>query len=329
MSPNQMPANNEVEQASSALMPLQWQQGGRDFLFRGHRLFTRSEGNGPTLLLIHGFPTSSWDWARLWPELAKNHRVLTLDMLGFGRSDKPRDFDYSIHASADQVQAFVVAQDMQATQGFETKPSPSRGGLGGDGVSVDILAHDYGDSVAQELLARQREGALPFRIRAVVFLNGGLFPEAHFPLPLQKALLGPFGPLIAWAASYRTFAANLRRICACPLDEAELREHWRLIEQDGGKRIMPKLIRYIGERRVQRQRWLEALTFSIVPTRLIDGTEDPISGRSLVTRYRELVPDADVVELPGVGHYPQIEAPAAVLAAASEFFAQVSGRAPL
>jgi pimeloyl-ACP methyl ester carboxylesterase len=192
---------------------------------------------------------------------------------------------------------------------------------------LDILAHDYGDSVAQELLARQRERTLPFRIRSVVFLNGGLFPEAHFPLPLQKALLGPFGPLIAWAASYRTFAGNLRRICARPLDEAELREHWRLIEKAGGKRIMPKLIRYIHERRVLRQRWLEALTLADVPLRLIDGTEDPISGRSLVTRYRELIPNADIVELPGVGHYPQIEATAAVLAAVTEFLTQVASPA--
>jgi len=253
------------------------------------------------MLLIHGFPTSSWDWARLWPDLLQRYRLLTLDMLGFGRSDKPRDFAYSIIASADQVQAFVAAQ----------------------GVSeVRILAHDYGDSVAQELLARHREVQLPFRIRAAIFLNGGLFPEAHFPLPLQKLLLGPFGPLVARWASYRSFAGSLRRICASPPDETELREHWRLIESSNGKRVMPKLIQYIRERRRHRQRWLEAVTKSTIPLRLIYGVEDPISGRTLVARYRELVPNANVVELPGVGHYPQLEDAPAVLKALEQFFDQ-------
>src|SRR5262245_26173286 len=110
------------------LTPSQWRAGGGAFEFRGHRLVVRSEGRGAALLLIHGFPTSSWDWARLWPELAKDFRLLTLDMLGFGASDKPPEFPYSIVASADQWQAWV------ASQGVE---------------EVLILAHDYGDSVAQ------------------------------------------------------------------------------------------------------------------------------------------------------------------------------------
>src|SRR5207344_1645713 len=120
----------------------------------------------------------------------------------------PGDFAYSVTASADQWQAFAQAKGL---------------------AELDVLAHDYGNTVAQELLARQLEGRLPFRIRSIAFLNGGLFPEATYPLALQKLLLGPWGPLVARLSSYRSFASSMRRICVVPPDDAHLREHWQLL----------------------------------------------------------------------------------------------------
>ena len=73
--------------------------------------------------------------------------------------------------------------------------------------------------------------------------------------------------------------------------------------------------RYIDERRTHRTRWVNALAHAPVPVAYICGMADPISGAHMAARWRELVPQGSVVELPGVGHYPQCEAPAAVLAA--------------
>ena len=276
----------------------QWRQDGEFLRFHGYRLFSRSGGQGEPLLLIHGFPTSSFDWAGLWPELASRQQVHAIDMLGFGLSDKPVQFAYSAAASADQWQALAQTKGIR---------------------EADVLAHDYGDTVAQELLARQREGRLPFRIRSVVFLNGGLFPEATYPLRLQKMLLGPFGPVVARLSSFGSFAGSMRRICATPPGDDELRQHWRLLTRAGGRKVLPKLIGYIRERRVFRERWLEALQHAGIPLCLIDGVADPISGASIVQRWRELLPNASVVALDGVGHYPQWEAPARVLAAFRAF----------
>ena len=61
-----------------------WKDKGNYFTFNEHHLFSVEQGQGEPLLLIHGFPTASWDWAKMWPQLVKNYRVLTLDMLGFG-----------------------------------------------------------------------------------------------------------------------------------------------------------------------------------------------------------------------------------------------------
>lgn len=268
--------------------------------FAGHSLFARSGGTGEALLLIHGFPTSSRDWLPLWPSLAQRFDCHAIDMLGFGASDKPTEFAYSIAASADQWQGLTEARGLS---------------------SVRILAHDYGNTVAQELLARQGEGRLPFRIRSIAFLNGGLFPEATHPLFLQKALLSPLGPLVARLSSERSFVASMRHICARPPDAAELHEHWALLARAGGRRVLPKLIGYIRERARHRERWVGALQHAEIPLCLVDGIEDPISGASIVRRWRELLPEARVFELEGVGHYPQWEVPARVLAALDAFHA--------
>lgn len=268
---------------------------------QGHRLQARRDGQGPALWLIHGFPTSSRDWRGLWSELAARHEVFALDMLGFGASAKPRRFDYSIAASADQWVALAEATGLR---------------------EVAVLAHDYGNTVAQELLARQREGRLGFRIRSVAFLNGGLFPEATFPLRIQRLLAGPLGPVLARFISERTFTGSLQRICAQPWPRGELAEAWQRLARGGGKSVMPKLLRYIGERRRHRERWVGALLDAGVPIALINGVEDPISGRSIVARWRELLPNAAAYELPGVGHYPQVEAPGEVLAAYGDFMGE-------
>jgi pimeloyl-ACP methyl ester carboxylesterase len=275
----------------------EWRAGSDSFEWRGARIFCRTAGTGEPLLLVHGFPTASWDWAAVWSQLAASYRVLALDMIGFGLSAKPRRFAYSIMAQADLFEAFLARERV---------------------TRYRVLAHDYGNSVAQELLARDR-GA----IVSVCFLNGGLFPEAHRPLPMQRLLASPLGPLVARFATFKTFAASMRRIWGThPLPDAELRTMWELASRDGGLALMPKLLGYMAERRKNRARWVGALVEAKVPRRLIDGLVDPVSGAHLVARYRELVREPDVVELPDVGHYPQVEAPDAVAAAALAFFAR-------
>jgi pimeloyl-ACP methyl ester carboxylesterase len=272
----------------------------RDFEFHGHRLASWKAGQGEALLLIHGFPTSSLDWQHVWSSLAARYEVHAIDMLGFGLSDKPPGFDYSVAASADQWQALVEARGLR---------------------SVSILAHDYGDTVAQELLARQHEDSLSFRIERVAFLNGGLFPEATFPIYVQRLLLGPFGPVVARLSGEGRFRRTMRRLCGRPLRDEELHEHWQRLVRARGRRVFPQLIRYIRERHLRRDRWVGALEYAGIPLCLIDGTVDPVSGATIVARWRELLPAATVFALPDVGHYPHWEAPAEVVSAFTKFAA--------
>ena len=269
-----------------------WRAQARTFDFRGHTLRYWEAGQGEPLLLIHGFPSGSWDWHYLWQPLAERYRVIACDMLGFGFSAKPRGHAYSLLEQADIQQALLAQL-----------------GVG----RYHILAHDYGDSVAQELLARDMEGER--RIGSLCLLNGGLFPETHRPVLLQKLLMSPIGYLIGRRFSRERLAASFGKVFGAHTQpsEAELDAFWTMIETNDGPGVMHRLIRYMAERRVHRERWVGAMQCTAVPMRVIDGAADPISGAHMVARYRELIAEPDTVLLEGIGHYPQVEAPEQVL----------------
>lgn len=276
-----------------------WRQTGSRFDYQGMSVFTRTGGNpdGPALVLIHGFPTSSWDWCKLWPLLEDHFALYALDMIGFGDSDKPRDFSYQIKDQASLIEAWLQDQ----------------------GISdYHLLAHDYGDTVAQELIARDLErqrGTLPdgsaLCIGSACLLNGGLFPETHQPVLIQKLLLSPLGSLVARLTSKKKLAANMTAIFGpdTPPSEEDIEGFWDLIRQNDGIGVMHKVIHYMPQRRQNRERWVGALLNATFPVKLINGPLDPISGMHMAERYRELVPEPDVTLLPGIGHYPQTEAP--------------------
>ncbi|MCE4071107.1 MULTISPECIES: alpha/beta fold hydrolase [Pseudomonas] len=270
-----------------------WRAQGCDFTFRGHPIRYWSAGSGAPLLLIHGFPTASWDWHFLWQPLAERYRVIACDMLGFGDSAKPTGHDYRILEQADLQQSLLEHLGVQEP--------------------VHLLVHDYGNSVGQELLARHEEGA--FKLASLAFLNGGLFPETHRAVLSQKLLLSPLGGFFGKLFDRRRLAQNFAKVFGpgTQPSEAELDAFWELIRHNDGPKVMHRLIHYILDRREHRERWVGAMQRTDVPLRLIDGPEDPISGAHMVVRYRELIPHPDTVELPGIGHYPQVEAPEQVL----------------
>jgi pimeloyl-ACP methyl ester carboxylesterase len=290
---------NVTREASNGNLE-QWQQGGKWFSYGGHAIFSRMAGQGAPLVLMHGFPTASWDWNRLWPMLVQHHRVLTLDMLGFGFSDKPMLYDYSIEDQADLFEGWIAGLGLKC---------------------VSFLAHDYGSSVAQELLAREQEGLLSFRIQQVCFLNGALFPEVHSPLLIQKLLRSPLGGLLSLGLTRRAFERSFARLFSPgrPPSNREMDDFWYLLTYNNGRGILHRLIHFMEERRCHRNRWVGALQNANQPLRLISGADDPVSGANMARRFRELIPEADVVSLPNVGHYPHFESAGEVYRAWRDF----------
>ena len=273
--------------------PKQWQSRGELEILLGHSIFVVDEGAAhlPTIVLLHGFPTSSWDWQPIWDELAKDYRLIALDMLGFGFSDKPNSRQYSIHGQADIVEALVKTKGL---------------------TNFHVLAHDYGDTVAQELLARQLEGAGSGTWLSCCLLNGGLFPETHRALLTQKLLLSPLGKFLNRLTGYSKFSKNFSSVFGpqSKPSEQDLENFWWLINVNNGKHIFHNLITYMRDRIEHRERWVSALQKSTIPLAVINGSVDPVSGAHMVARYKELNCRLDyLAQLSVIGHYPQVEAP--------------------
>ena len=168
--------------------------------------------------------------------------------------------------------------------------------------TVHVVSHDYGNTVMQEILARRKERGIGFRIKSLCFLNGALFPETHRPILAQKILISPLGPLFGRLIPASRFSASLASVFGPDTQPTarELDDFIEIFRFNGGKRIAHKLIRYMRERSVYRERWLDALRSIDFPFRFINGLDDPVSGRHLVKRFRELLPDLnDIVELEG------------------------------
>ena len=277
----------------------QWYEGGECCEINGRSVFYQRAGSGDPLICIHGFPTSSWDFAEIWPQLTSRFDAIAHDMLGFGRSDKSRR-DITVKLQADNIEQLVVNL-----------------GIG----HAHILAHDLGDTVAQELLARQFDGRAKVEWLSCVFLNGGIFPEAHKPRLVQKLLASSLGPFIAALTSKRSFRNTMTNIFGpkYPPSDAFIDGSWQLSTENNGKQMFPVLIRYMQERRDNRERWVGPLAQPKIPLKLINGVLDPISGDHMAERFREVVPSADITLLDDVGHYPHVEKPEAVTAAFMAF----------
>jgi pimeloyl-ACP methyl ester carboxylesterase len=284
-----------------------WKAAGQYFDYLGFDIFYRLDGlplgEGPTLLLIHGYPFNSFDWELIWPTLVERFTVIAPDMIGMGFSAKPVAYGYSVHDHADMHEALLAHLGVERCH---------------------LLAHDLGDSVGQELLARQHfsehaYGSVSYE--SITWLNGGMFNETYTPRTMQKLMSGtPLGDLMSPLQG----SPFSRRILEPTINEmfgphtkpsrALMEKFHQILDYNDGKRVLHKVGRFLNDRYVHRNRWVRAMRETQVPMQLIDGPIDPNSGAHMARRYAEVIPNADVVMLADdIGHWPQIEAPADVL----------------
>ncbi len=274
----------------------EWSRLGEHRELAGHRIFTvdvpASEAErAEPLLVLHGFPSSSFDFRLVLDDLRRTRRVLLLDMLGYGLSAKP-DAPYTIAEQADIVVAFT------RTSGVER---------------LALLTHDMGDTVGGELLARQREGSWAVEITRRVLTNGSIYIEMAQLSAGQQWLLALPDECMAedQALDASMVQAGLAATFspAAAVDDDELVSQWELIAAADGHRLLGRLIRYIEERRRSERRYTGAIEDHPSPLHIVWGVDDPIAVVAMTDRLVRARPDAGRDLLAGVGHYPMIEAP--------------------
>jgi pimeloyl-ACP methyl ester carboxylesterase len=269
-----------------------WRLKGRQEEFRGQSIHTFSQdGEGPLLVLLHGFPTSSFDW-RETIRLLPDRKVLAFDFLGFGLSDKPRDHNYTLSWQADLTEELVDR-------------------FGGGGPAY-VCAHDLGTSVATELLARDLAGELGFELGGMMIFNGAILVEKANPTLAQKLLRGPFGPLAARFANEAFFRRQFAAIFsdAHPVSDRDVADNWALMCFNDGNRLGHKLVSYMEERAIYADRWHGAIQRWPGDLKLAWGLQDPVAVPEVLDGLLDLRPDLTALRFEDLGHYPQVEDPA-------------------
>jgi len=277
----------------------QWQQGGSMVEINGRRLFVREQAReGPLLVFLHGFPSSSYDW-RFVLDLLPGRRALLVDFLGFGLSEKPREHVYSLAWQADAIEDLV-----------RRAGSPP----------AFLVAHDMGTSVATELMARELRGELDLEIGGALLFNGSILLDRANPTPGQRLLRSRGGALFARLTSEPTFRLQFARIFSAshPLTRAEAADQWALLRHNDGHRVAHRTIYYMDERARLTERWHGAFRDWPGALSLAWGLQDPVARIAVLEGLRVLRPGVPVRELAELGHYPQIERPAAIVEAIAE-----------
>ncbi len=287
-----------------------WQAGGRHEAIDGRRIFVfergketggeascNSDGSAAAILLLHGYPTSCHDWRGVAEQLAARHHTIAPDFLGFGLSDKPEAFGYSLFQQADMIEGLLREL-----------------AIGG----AHIVSHDMGTSVHCELLARQAEGRLGFELRTSTFLNGSMLQWMAKITPFQE-LLASNATLPQAIDFCRTvmpgvYVDALRGLMQSPAaitpDDARVMEEL-LRYQDGHLRL-PALAGYMRERYIHADRWIGALELAPTPVQLVWADSDPIAQANMGRELANRCPNAAYHELTGLGHFLLVEDPAAV-----------------
>jgi pimeloyl-ACP methyl ester carboxylesterase len=281
-----------------------WKEKGNYFTFKGNKIFYIMEGKGDNLLLLHGYPYSSFDWSPVWNGLVKAHTLIAPDFLGMGFSDKPQLHSYSYHEHSEIINQLL--QHLRVTD-------------------IHILSHDLGVSVAQELILRNENKQNLFGINSIAFLNGGLFMDVYRPRLIQRLLSQspkPVGKLLNKLITKKMISKSVKEVFGpyTKPDNDFLDNQWEILNYNDGKSITYLIGRLVFEKYKYQTEWITAMKNTLIPMCFINGPHDPNSGMHMADRYKELIPDPEVILLDkSIGHWPQWEDPNGVLSAYSDF----------
>jgi haloalkane dehalogenase len=262
------------------------------------RLHYVDEGQGPVILFVHGTPTWSFEYRHLIEGLRATHRCKAVDQLGFGLSDRPADADYTPEAHAQRLRAFVE------------KLGLSR---------FTLVVHDFGGPIGLPLAL---DGA--GRVERVVVLNSWMWSFADDAEMTKRARMatGGLGKFL-----YRRLNASLRLITPSAygdrskLTKAIHRQYLQVFtDPDSRERVLFTLARsLLGSSAHCDGLWQRRAELAKVPVLIVWGLKDSAFRPHQLAKWRDALPTAQVVELPGAGHWPHEEEPAQVLSAIGAF----------
>ncbi|MGI9294543.1 MAG: alpha/beta fold hydrolase [Pseudomonadales bacterium] len=278
-----------------------WVAQGQYIKFNEHSVFVHASGpkGKEGVLVVHGYPGSSWDFAEVVGPVSKKTRIVVPDMIGFGHSDTPLKGTFKDNFSL--LKQADLYEDVAAKEGLET---------------VILVAHDMGQTVGLELMARQEENKLPFRIKHAILLNGSTIVDLIDTTPGQEKnikapdrALKEDPPREEWYKDLDpTYGAKLHSKEGAVKAAIECQVA-QIYAKDGAK-VMGNIVKYLLERKEFYDRWVGTFTgFHSAPMTVLWGLDDPVAKEVMADRVKAWRPETDLYKLEGIGHWPSIEAP--------------------
>jgi pimeloyl-ACP methyl ester carboxylesterase len=225
------------------------------------------------------------------PALTDRYNLVIHDHLGFGFSDKPLNYSYSLIEQANV--ALLLWKALKLT-------------------NVIILAHDYGTSIATEIIARDHQNQLKIKIKEIILCNGSMHIELSKLRPIQKLLKNKItGKWVAKLSNYLIFRKNIRSVYFDKqnANEEELKEMWFLLEHNGGRNVIHLLSNYINERYYFWHRWIGALKETQIPIKIIWAKEDPVAVKKIAELLATEIQNNKLYWIENCGHFPMLESP--------------------
>jgi len=271
---------------------INWKSKGKYFNVGAFKIWyhVHNPDHERTIVILHGYPTCSFDYKNIlkfFPE----HRIVLHDYLGFGLSDKPSSEKYLLKEQADRALALYKH-------------------LGLDDFC--LFAHDYGTSVATEILSRDNEGEFEFTISKLILSNGSMLINMSQLRPIQKMLKHDIlGPVVARLANQNTFIRNMKNIWHDPssINVNELKILWLMLIMNGGRKVLPRITKYIDQRYENYDRWIVALKETKIETLILWAENDPVAVIEMADVLQKYIPHNTKITISSSGHYPMIESP--------------------
>lgn len=267
--------------------------------FAALNIFQICEGNpeDPAILLIHGYPTYSFDWAPLFERLSDDHYLCALDTPGYGFSDKPLGgYDYSIFDDAQLVDYYV--REIAGIDNFT------------------LVTHDKGNSVGLAFLqVYQAYDERPYTIEHHVINNGNIYLPLAQLTDVQLSLLDDTsGPVISRLITPEQMAGSLQAFYSTPLPEEEIAAMVSVYAYQNGNLVLHEITKYLNERMEFELDWLGALAASDIPTTMIWGEEDMVAPVAVADEvWANFLADrpapASYWRIPCGNHYVQFDQP--------------------
>jgi len=128
--------------------------------------------------------------------------------------------------------------------------------------------------------------------------------------PIQKLLKNPFsGPFIAMMSNKNTFHRNMRNIWydRAKYNKGEMQPIWDMLCMNKGKKVLPRITRYINQRFKNYDRWIGALQDTTLPVHILWAENDPVAVIAMADKLHHIIANSTKSTIPQCGHYPMIE----------------------